>query len=170
MKRFSRLALVGLLVVSFAVPATAAAAPPNRAALLNDIVVAGTDSAGNAFAGTLDITGITRVGSSLQFAGTLTNAATGAVTTFTGVTGTLANGGGAACDILFLDLGPISLDLLGLTIDLSRITLDVKAVPGPGNLLGNLLCAVVRLLDGGLGAGLSDLLNRILDLINDILG
>jgi hypothetical protein len=51
------------------------------------------------------------------------------------------------CDILFLDLGPIFLDILGLTVDLSQIILDVDAVPGEGNLLGNLLCAIVNLLN-----------------------
>jgi len=70
---------------------------------------------------------------------------------------------GAACDILFLDLGPIFLDVLGLTVDLSQIVLDVNAVPGAGNLLGNLLCAITGLLDrGGPLAGLSGLLNNLL--------
>ncbi len=55
--------------------------------------------------------------------------------------------GGDVCDILQLDLGPLNLDLLGLTVDLSAIDLDINAVPGQGNLLGNLLCAVVGLLD-----------------------
>jgi hypothetical protein len=170
MKRLTTLALAGLLALTFLVPATTAAARPSAAGVLNDIAVAGVDSAGDAFAGTLDITGISRSGSNLLFDGTLTNAATGAVTTFTGVAGTLVNPG-AVCDILFLDLGPISLDLLGLTIDLSRIILDVNAVPGPGNLLGNLLCAVAGLLDGGLfGGGLGALLDRLLAIINNLLG
>jgi hypothetical protein len=51
------------------------------------------------------------------------------------------------CDILFLDLGPIFLDVLGLTIDLAEIILDVDAVPGEGTLVGNLLCAIVNLLN-----------------------
>lgn len=51
------------------------------------------------------------------------------------------------CPILTLDLGPLFLDLLGLEIDLSRIELDITAVAGPNNLLGNLLCAIVGLLD-----------------------
>jgi hypothetical protein len=51
------------------------------------------------------------------------------------------------CQILFLDIRPIFLDLLGLQVSLSRVTLDVTAVEGPGNLLGNLLCALVGLLD-----------------------
>jgi hypothetical protein len=37
--------------------------------------------------------------------------------------------------------------VLGLQVNLSRITLDIDAVRGPGNLLGNLLCALVGILD-----------------------
>ena len=72
-----------------------------------------------------------------------------------------------ACDLLFLDLGPISLDLLGLSLDLSQVLLDLDAIPGGGNLLGNLLCTVVHLLDGP-GAILAALEN-LLDLINAII-
>jgi hypothetical protein len=171
MKRLTILALAGLLIVGLALPATAAAAPPVRNALLNDIAVTGTDSTGDAFSGTLDITDVSRSGSTLLFDGTLTDSATGAVTSFTDVAGTLSHGTEAVCDVLFLDLGPIFLDVLGLTVDLSQIILDINAVPGPGNLLGNLLCAVVGLLDGGLPTGgLLGLLDRILDRIGDILG
>lgn len=88
--------------------------------------------------------------------------------TFTDILASLLGAGSqGACDILFLDLGPIFLDLWGLEVDLSQIVLDVNAVPGAGNLLGNLLCAVVGLLDaGGPLAGILNLLNRI----NNILG
>ena len=76
----------------------------------------------------------------------------------------------AACDILNLVLGPLDLDLLGLQIHLNRVVLDIVAVAGAGNLLGNLLCAVAGLLDGGPLAGLlaqlTDLLNQILDALN----
>ena len=68
-----------------------------------------------------------------------------------------------ACDILNLDLGPLYLDVLGLVVDLSDVQLDITAEPGPGNLLGNLLCAVAGLLDGP-GGGLGNLLNRLLGL------
>lgn len=72
-----------------------------------------------------------------------------------------------SCQILFLDLGPIFLDLLGLQVDLSEITLDITAVQGAGNLLGNLLCALVGLLDsGGLLTGVQTIINQI----NVILG
>ncbi len=71
--------------------------------------------------------------------------------------------GETTCAILHLDLGPISLNLLGLQIDLSRIVLDITAQAGAGNLLGNLLCAVAGLLDDP--SGLTKLLNSILDLL-----
>ena len=70
------------------------------------------------------------------------------------------------CEILNLVLGPLHLDLLGLVIDLNQVVLNITAVPGAGNLLGNLLCAVAGLLDGPgpLGA-LAGLLDRILAIL-----
>lgn len=71
----------------------------------------------------------------------------------------------ANCGILHLVLAPLDLNLLGLKVHLDRVVLDITAVSGPGNLLGNLLCSVAGLLDGGLGGllgQLSGLLNRIL--------
>ena len=72
----------------------------------------------------------------------------------------------AVCPILHLDLGPLSLDLLGLNIDLSRVILDITAVSGAGNLLGNLLCAVTGLLDNP--TGLAALLNQILAILSGL--
>ncbi len=78
--------------------------------------------------------------------------------------------GMASCDILHLVLGPLDLDLLGLQVHLDKVVLDIVAATGAGNLLGNLLCAVTGLLDGGPLAGLlgqlSDLLGQILDALN----
>lgn len=72
------------------------------------------------------------------------------------------------CTVLHLDLAPLQLDLLGLVVTLPNpLVVDITAVPGAGNLLGNLLCAVAGLLDGGglltnlLGA-ISALLDRLL--------
>ena len=45
--------------------------------------------------------------------------------------------------------------------------LNITAEQGPGNLLGNLLCAVAGLLDGGLN--LNGLLGSIAALLNQIL-
>ena len=77
-----------------------------------------------------------------------------------------AGAGVAACDILHLVLAPLDLDLLGLKVHLDRVVLDIVAQSGAGNLLGNLLCAVTGLLDGGLGG----LLGRLTNLLNQILG
>lgn len=74
------------------------------------------------------------------------------------------------CDLLFLDLGPLSLDLLGLDLDLAEVILDLDAVRGPGNLVGNLLCAVTGLLDVlDLGVLLQGILEAVLDALNDLL-
>lgn len=71
------------------------------------------------------------------------------------------------CDVLHLVLGPLDLDLLGLRIHLDQVVLDITAVPGAGNVLGNLLCAVVGLLDGaGPLAGLVALLNELLAILS----
>jgi hypothetical protein len=70
------------------------------------------------------------------------------------------------CDILELTLGPLDLDLLGLTVHLDVVHLVIDAVPGAGNLLGNLLCAITNLLNGGLlGNILTALLNQLLNMI-----
>lgn len=69
------------------------------------------------------------------------------------------------CTILHLVLGPLDLNLLGLMVHLDQVTLDISAQPGPGNLLGNLLCAVANLLNGNGNA-----LGRLANLLNQILG
>jgi hypothetical protein len=72
----------------------------------------------------------------------------------------------AVCDILHLVLGPLHLDLLGLVIDLNQVVLDITAESGPGNLLGNLLCAITGLLDGsGSSGAITNLLNQILAIL-----
>ena len=79
-----------------------------------------------------------------------------------------------ACSILFLDLQPLTLNLLGLQVLLSRVTLLINAIPGAGNLLGNLLCAVVNLLNPGSGllgnAILAGILAGLVGALNDLLG
>ncbi len=74
---------------------------------------------------------------------------------------------GERCDVLFLDLGPLFLDLLGLEVNLDPVVLDIDAVPGAGNLLGNLLCAVTGLLDnvGNPSNAIANLLDRIFGLL-----
>jgi hypothetical protein len=67
----------------------------------------------------------------------------------------------ATCKILHLVLGPLDLDLLGLHVHLNKVVLDITANQGPGELLGNLLCALSHLLDGGLPSVLSNLLTAV---------
>jgi hypothetical protein len=75
----------------------------------------------------------------------------------------------ASCQILDLRLQPLDLNLLGLVVHTDTIHLNITAQSGPGNLLGNLLCAVTGLLNGGnLGAQLAALLNQILSILNGL--
>ena len=71
----------------------------------------------------------------------------------------------ATCDILNLVLGPLDLNLLGLEIHLDTVVLDIIANPA-GGLLGQLLCAVANLLNGG---PLGGLLAQLTALLEDIL-
>jgi hypothetical protein len=87
----------------------------------------------------------------------------------TSLEGARAFAQGGSCDILNLTLGPIDLNLLGLVVQTNVIQIDIIAQRGPGNLLGNLLCAVAGLLDGG-GGGLQGLLRQINRLLGQLLG
>jgi hypothetical protein len=73
-----------------------------------------------------------------------------------------------SCPILTLDLGPLDLNLLGLRVALDEVNLLIEAIPGAGELLGNLLCAVAGLLDPG--GTLTGLLGQIATLLNQIIG
>ena len=80
------------------------------------------------------------------------------------VTTTAVDPPSAGCQILDLTLGPLDLNLLGLTVHLDTVHLNITAQPGPGNLLGNLLCAVANLGNNG-----GNPLNAIVNLLNRIL-
>ena len=73
-----------------------------------------------------------------------------------------------ACPILHLVLGPLDLNLLGLHVTLNQVNLYITAIPGAGNLLGNLLCSVSNLLNTQsiLGSTLTGLLNIVQQLVN----
>jgi hypothetical protein len=75
-----------------------------------------------------------------------------------------------ACEVLNLVLGPITLNLLGLVVRTNQINVRIDAVPGNGNLLGNLLCAVTNLLNptGALGQ-LTGALNNLAAALNALL-
>jgi hypothetical protein len=75
-----------------------------------------------------------------------------------------------ACQILNLVLGPITLNLLGLVVRTNQINLRIDAVPGAGNLLGNLLCAITGILNptGALGP-LTTAINQLTAALNALL-
>jgi len=73
----------------------------------------------------------------------------------------------ASCPILHLNIGTINLDLLGLVVTTQPIVIDIVAVPGDGNLLGNLLCAIAGLLNPG--GTLQGILNQLVGLLNQLL-
>jgi hypothetical protein len=132
---------------------------------LTNFVVTNAQGVAGVFNGAINITSFsTNAAGQLLANGTITGTSLiGGVSTainqaFTGMQVTQTQ----TCPILHLDVGPIFLDLLGLQVRTNEIVLDVTAVAGPGNLLGNLLCAVVHLLDQNpLGAAVTNLLNQI---------
>lgn len=83
---------------------------------------------------------------------------------------------GASCPILNLALGPVDLTLLGLNVHLDNcsngpVTLDITAIPGAGNLLGNLLCSLANVLNGPAnGTAVAALLRNISREITQLLG
>jgi hypothetical protein len=168
----ARLALVfvlGAILGALTLPAAASAAPP--ASLATPVEVTGTIPGGGEFNGTFTLDRISSTpGSGLQavgsLTGTLTNALGNVIGTVTNFPVSLPLTVAGTCDVLHLTLGPLDLDLLGLQVHLDQVVLDITAQSGPGNLLGNLLCAVTHLLDSNAaGDALSNLLNRILGLL-----
>ena len=73
-----------------------------------------------------------------------------------------------ACNVLNLVLAPLDLNVLGLQVHLDQVVLNIVAQSGAGQLLGNLLCFVAGLLDGG--SPLSNLLTQLTGLLNQIIG
>ncbi len=149
-------------------PATTASAAPRSAAPRAAAIPAATTLPingvvnGQAFTGTLSNLSTSVVNGVVQLSGTLTGPGllSGGVPFTAPITSLVPSG---SCTILTLNLGALNLNVLGLVVKLAPVMLDVTAVPGAGNLLGNLLCAVAHLLDGnGPLTGLSALLNRLL--------
>ncbi|NEN07720.1 ABC transporter substrate-binding protein [Diaminobutyricibacter tongyongensis] len=107
--------------------------------------------------GVLSVTGLV-TGTLTSLTGVVTPVSQTVTTTVSGAAAT------AACSILSLQLGPLNLNLLGLVVTLNQVNLNITAVPGAGNLLGNLLCGVAGLLDRGVA------LNGLVNQLNHLLG
>jgi hypothetical protein len=170
-KRRSVAILLAMLMVMvpamMAGPSTAAAAPAPAAGTLTTAIMQVIPNVGT-FTGALTVTSFQLINGVVNAVGTISGTLTNAAGT---VLGTIANQGitiplsgfTGTCSILTLNTGAINLSVLGLNVSLSPINLVITATAAPGNLLGNLLCAVVHLLDSnGALSGLTNLLNQIL--------
>ena len=187
-RRLAAMASVGFMlaaVTAFTIAPAAPAAPPSTGSLTFPINVTGTCTAAGvpsslcanagdtlSFVGTGTVTNFSVVNGVLTaagtYTGTLTNTVTGATALITGGTfSTPVSGGTGSCQILDLTIGPIHLNLLGLMVDTNAIHLNITAQSGPGNLLGNLLCAVANLLNGNTSP---NALQQLANLLNQLLG
>lgn len=170
-------AVATLIAFSLAimVPSNAAAQTPARKAASSVLVTGQIANGGGVFNGVLKVThvAVDSATGALSAAGTLSGTLTNATGQVIGNVTNLAVSNiplasvSGSCTILTLNLGPLDLDLLGLTVHLNQVVLNITAVPGAGNLLGNLLCSVSNLLNGG---NLGSLLTQLTGLLNQILG
>ena len=177
LKRAMAIGLVGIL--SLGTIATVPVAAKTNTPSSLEVPVVGTTNSGGTFQGTATITGFSVDGNNVVATGTISGIVNGTqsvISTFAApialptTNGAPAAQAAASCQILNLVLGPLNLNVLGLVISIPNpIVLNITAVPGAGNLLGNLLCQVVNLLNGG-GAlqQIADLLNQILGILNGL--
>lgn len=170
-----KLALVAALASAVAV-VTGLTVPPTASADtvatdVNLIPVQGTiASIDGTFSGIADIDRFALENGQLVALGTLTGTArdaSGAV--IESVSGepmkTAVESDAGSCQILDLSIGAIHLDVLGLVVHLDPVHLNISAVPGSGNLLGNLVCMIANLLNGTsttFAQPYVNLLNRVL--------
>ncbi|MGH2679137.1 MAG: hypothetical protein ACRDG8_01415 [Actinomycetota bacterium] len=165
-------ALVAIFAMSslllFSAGSAAVAAPP--APGLNDIPVTGSFGEGGTFTGTFDIERFAAQGGEVVAVGDISGVLTDAGGTVIGSVTDVATAlplQSVSCEILDLTLGLLDLDLLGLVVHLDTVHLNITAEQGPGNLLGNLICAVAGLLDNDAPANaIARLLNQLLGLLN----
>jgi hypothetical protein len=169
--RLMAVAFVAAIVAALAVSTTAATAapvaPPSGGSTLT--VPISFAQSGGLLNGVFTITSFA-VNSAGQLVanGTFTGTAVvgGVAQTVTDMPASAPVAATGTCQILDLTLGPLHLDLLGLVVDLNQVHLTITAQQGPGNLLGNLLCAVANLLNG---SGSPTALQQIANLLNQIL-
>ena len=143
----------------------------STAATTNSLAIPVTSTGtGGTFNGVFNLTGFTVQNGQLIangiVTGTLTNAA-GAVTSVLQTVSAAVTSSSGSCTILHLVIGPINLNILGLTVTTNQIVLDISAQPGPGNLLGNLLCDVANLLNNP-NQTLANLLNQVVSILRGL--
>ena len=160
-------AIVAAFAASTTTAAAATAAPPTGGSALS--VPISFAQSGGILNGVFTITSFA-VNSAGQLVanGTFTGTAVvgGVAQTVTDTPASAPVAATGTCQILDLTLGPLHLDLLGLVVDLNQVHLTITAQQGPGNLLGNLLCAIANLLNGSPSP---TALQQIVNLLNQIL-
>ena len=167
-------ALTALLTALFMIGATATEANAKpRPAVPGTVQINDPQAGGGSVVGIFDVSRFAVQNGTLTAIGTFTGTVTDAAGTATAGTQQLAlpvdvAQSAGSCQILDLVLGPLDLDLLGLQVHLDQVHLNITAQSGPGNLLGNLLCAIAGLLNGP--TGLSGILTQIANLLNQLLG
>jgi hypothetical protein len=160
--------------------------PVRSFAPLETVHVTGVAKNGKTFRGTFGIQRFVAGATKVYAVGTLKGRLNGRHVTrygvmipasMTGASGS-ARDAQASCTVLHLVLGPVALNLLGLPVTLGGgpsanqpIVLDVTAVPGPGNLQGNLLCDLTNALNqGGLLSSLNSQLQQLAATLNSLVG
>jgi hypothetical protein len=185
-RRVSAALLLAVCAMFVAAPMSAlaatrsASAPAHRAVAATSLVnipITGKSKSGKKFKGTFTIDRFVSRNGTTYAVGTL-NGTLGQRSVHksnVAIPASIGNGtagakdAAASCQILHLVLGPLHLNLLGLHVTLNKVVLDITAVPGAGALLGNLLCDVANLLNGG-GLPLQQvtgLLNILQQLLNN---
>jgi hypothetical protein len=179
MLRRSIAPLLAVAMVAAAIPTPAASAADLTRSAGFTVPINVVSPTQGSFTGNLKIVGFAADSGQLMAAGILSGTRTDANGLSTGIvrmvslpviTGNTSGGASAgtsaplACEVLHLELGPLDLNLLGLVVHLDKVVLDITAVPGAGNLLGNLLCSITGLLNGGAN------LRQLASLLNDLLG
>jgi hypothetical protein len=162
----NRLALTTLVALTTTLFAPAFATPARAQAPAGLTIPVTGFAPGVVFAGTFDVNRFVASDGGVALTGTIIGTVTDTAGNVTSVVRNVAvpvDIAQATCAILHLNLGPLDLDLLGLVVHLNEIVLTIDAQSGPGKLLGNLLCAVVGLLDSP--GGLARLLNDILGIL-----
>jgi hypothetical protein len=170
-KRIIAVTLIMAILGVFTLPSALAQPLPPGSGLTIPLTGTFTDALGGTghFVGTFSVQRFAQDNNQIVAVGTLTGTLTDSVGAVLGsivrTISLILNSAAtqASCEILHLELGPLDLNLLGLVVHLDKVVLDITAVPGAGNLLGNLLCAIANLLNaGGALAQIINLLNQIL--------
>jgi hypothetical protein len=170
-----------------AVAAVTSATTTHALNTMRNLPLTGTTASGNVFHGAANIADFQNVNGRLMAVvnvtgklvrpnGTVVGRVTGLrarmpVTLSDGATvrSSLSPNQAGTCDVLHLRLGTIDLNLLGLVVHLDPVRLDITAQAGPGNLVGNLICAISGLLDTtNVDGVLVDLLRALRQILNSL--